>query len=724
MTTPILPLPPSSPSVNKSEILYGVENAVGRGVYFMANVKERMDIFFDHRAPSIVTDIAEYRNGYIDIRKRGGKIRCFTEITKDNVHHCKELMKLVDELRHLDGVRGGMAVSESEYMATTVLQEAKPLTQVIYSSVKEVVEQGQYIFDTLWNAAIPAQKKIREIEEGIIPYYTKVINGPDSIIKEIIRINESSNEMSICATAGGMQFTYNYLFEVTNKLLDRFRRGQHKGIRYTSNIDRDNIEIAKLLLDSGVQLKHIKHLPPMNFGFSDKEIAATIEKMEGGKMLQSLLISNEPAYVNHFKSIFEELWKNGVDTESRIHDIEEGVDTEGIDIIQNPYEIQKLAFELAKFAQEEIRIIFSTANAFHRQEYAGAIQLLKEAITQRGIKVRILIPKDDLIEEKAQKLIQQHMDIRYIEPHSQTKVSIIVADDNSSLCVELKDDAKRTSYDAVGLATYSNSKPTVLSYISIFESLWKQAELYQQLENSNKELAAANKKLKESDKIQKEFINVAAHELRTPIQPILGLSEVLLNQEGNIEQYHEFLNTIYRNAKRLQQLTENILDVTKIESHTLKLHKEKVNINEKIQNVINDVRSQIHNPDKLKIVFAEPKNPVYVEADKIRLYQTIANLLTNAIKFTKEGTISISADVKHNNNELIISVKDSGEGIHPVIMPRLFTKFASKSFIGTGLGLFISKSIIEAHGGRIWAENNIDGKGATFAFTLPLSISH
>jgi hypothetical protein len=209
----IPPLPPSS-HMNKSEILYGVENAVGRGVYFMSNVKQSMDIFFDHRAPSIVTDIAEYRDGYIDIRKRGGKIRCFTEITKDNLRYCKELMKLVDELRHLDGVRGGMAVSESEYMATTVLQETKPLTQVIYSSVKEVVGQGQYIFDTLWNASIPAQKKIREIEEGTVPHYTKVVNVPDDIIKEIIRLNEVSNELSICATAGGMQFTYNYLFEL------------------------------------------------------------------------------------------------------------------------------------------------------------------------------------------------------------------------------------------------------------------------------------------------------------------------------------------------------------------------------------------------------------------------------------------------------------------------------------------------------------------------------
>jgi hypothetical protein len=122
----------------------------------MSNVKKRMDIYFDHRAPSIVVEVQEYRNGCQDIRKRGGKIRAFTEITKDNINYCKELMKLVDELCHLDGVKGGLAVSEIEYMATMVLEEAKPLTQVIFSSVKEVVEQGQYIFDTLWNTAIPA----------------------------------------------------------------------------------------------------------------------------------------------------------------------------------------------------------------------------------------------------------------------------------------------------------------------------------------------------------------------------------------------------------------------------------------------------------------------------------------------------------------------------------------------------------------------------------------
>jgi signal transduction histidine kinase len=368
--------------------------------------------------------------------------------------------------------------------------------------------------------------------------------------------------------------------------------------------------------------------------------------------------------------------------------------------------------------------MYSTANAFHRQEYAGAIQLLKEAIVQRGIKVRILTPKDDLIEEKVQKLIQQQIGIRYIEPPSQTKVSIIVADDNSSLSVELKDDTKRTSYEAIGLATYSNSKPTVLSYISIFESLWKQADLYQQLENSNKELAAANKKLKESDKIQKEFINIAAHELRTPIQPILGLSEVLRSKIKDKDEY-ELIDVISRNAKRLQHLTEDILDVTKIESQSLQLQKEKFNLNEVIMSVLADYESLIGKIKDVKVSFIS-KGDFFVEADRGRLNQVISNLLDNAIKFTQKGSIVISSERKDNNNDnnVIVSIKDTGIGIDPEIMPRLFSKFASKSFVGTGLGLFISKSIIEAHDGRIWAENNPDGKGATFTFTLPLSIAH
>ena len=702
-------LPPST-DINKSEILYGVENAVGRGVYFMSNVKRRMDIFFDYKAPSIVVDIAEYRDGYIDIKRRGGKIRAFTEITKDNVRYCKELMKLVDELRHLDGVRGGIAVSESEYMATTLLHEAKPLTQVIYSNVKEVVEQGQYIFDTLWNAATPAEQRIKEIEEGVTHYETKLIQDQDKIINEIVRINQSSNEFSFCATAGGMQFAYNYFLKVINELEDRHKKGEHKGIRYISTIKGDNLELAKKLIDYGVQLKHVNNLPPMSFGVSDKEMGATIENLEDGDTVRSLLVSNEPLYIKHFASIFEELWRNGIDALDRIRDIEGGIDLADIEIIPNPKQGITKAWNMIISAREEVSIMFSSPNALRRQIDMGGLQLLKNASEGRGVKVRLLIPSDS-DEHNLSTMLREiklqcpQLGLRGMEKGLHTRITIVLADRKECIITELKDDKRDISYNAAGLSTYSKSKSIVSSYASIFESLWKQTELYEQL--------------KVNEKMQMEFINVAAHELRTPIQPILGLSEVLLNKDGDIEQYRELLNTISRNAKRLQKLTENILDVSRIESQTLNLHKERVNINEKIRNVVKDIESQIHNPE-LKIAFLESKDPIYVEADKTRLYQVIANLLGNAIKFTKQGSISVSVDVNDNNNELVISVKDTGEGIHSDILPRLFTKFATRSEVGTGLGLFITKSIVEAHGGKMWAKNSSDGKGAAFHFTLPL----
>ena len=247
--------------------------------------------------------------------------------------------------------------------------------------------------------------------------------------------------------------------------------------------------------------------------------------------------------------------------------------------------------------------------------------------------------------------------------------------------------------------------------------------------------------------MQREFINIAAHELRTPIVPILNLCELLYsNAKGGQPELQqkemlEMFEIIVRNANRLHQLTEDILDVTRIESRTLKLRKERFNLNGAILNVIADYRKQIANGN-VKLIYergdSSSSSITLVEADRHRLIQVISNLLDNAIKCTKEGTVTVTTlmkrriDVKSDRTteggeEIVIAVKDTGTGIDPELMPRLFTKFASKSYQGTGLGLFISKSIIEAHDGKIWAENNINNnfrnrknEGATFYFTLPI----
>jgi signal transduction histidine kinase len=241
-------------------------------------------------------------------------------------------------------------------------------------------------------------------------------------------------------------------------------------------------------------------------------------------------------------------------------------------------------------------------------------------------------------------------------------------------------------------------------------------------------------KLKESDKMKKEFINVAAHELRTPILPILAISQIIRPKVNDKER--EYIDVIIRNAKRLERLAENILDVTKIESQSLKLYKERFNLNDVITNTIDDIilnrvfKNKKNNDDddddgdNIKIEYS-PKD-IFVEADRVRMTQVMSNLLHNSIKFTKEGGGTISINTEKEDNHILVSVKDTGSGIDPEILPQLFSKFVTKSFQGTGLGLFISKGIIEAHGGKIWAvsNNNIitDGeKGATFYFTVPVS---
>ena len=550
----------------------------------------------NYTRPPLAILIEPIKRAFLDAKSRGVRLRYLTEITKDNIDYCKVLTTIVDDLRHLDGIKGNFMISETEYLAPLILYEkGKVASQVIYSNAEEIVEQQQYIFDTLWRKAIPANQKIREIEEGIEP--------------------------------------------------------------------------------------------------------------------------------------------------------------EIIETIRDPVEIQMLGFELVKSATYEILVIFSTANAFHRQERAGTMELFKEAAAAEGrhIKIRILTPMDDIIKEKAQKFKeeqqhQQHppqIDIRNIEYPLQTKVTILLVDRKFSLTVELKDDTKDTSYEAIGLATYSNSKPTVLSYVTIFDTLWKQVDLYGELRDLYEQL-------KIHDKMQKEFINIAAHELRTPIQPILGLAEVLSSKTGRIEQYNELIDAIIRNAKRLQRLTEDILDVTKIESNSLILNKQQFNLNDMITSAINDiVVKKDFNSENVKILY-EPitsnkqdnnNNNIFVQADRSRLTQVISNLLSNAVKFTKKGTIRVTTQIKeqqqqHDQNDdddgggggsssnkvVVISIKDTGSGISPEMFPRLFSKFATESDKGTGLGLFIAKSIVEAHGGKIWAENNADGKGATFSFSIPISI--
>jgi two-component system, OmpR family, sensor histidine kinase VicK len=571
-------MPISETAAGIIEVLYGGENTANRLLHVFSRAMKSWDACGDSTSPSVCMGFEPIKKAYLDLTKRQIKIRFITEINRSNLSYCKELMK-ISELRHLDGVKGNFGICDKEeYLAAPTITEEQPAPQLIYSDIKEVIEQQQYVFDSFWSKSISSEQKIREIEEGV------------------------------------------------------------------------------------------------NLGSTE--------------------------------------------------------------VVLIPLRIQELFIDLVKSAKQEVLLILPTTNAFLREYKLGIIQLLKqESVSEHNINVRILSPTNDAIEgilknitlttttTDEQKNENEKFDIRRIDLAIEIAVStvtIAVADRQISLVIEKKDDTKETFIDAVGLATYSTSKPTVSSYVSIFENLWAQTELYRQLKESNQQIALANEQLKIHDRMQKQFINVAAHELKTPTQGILGFSDLLKRYP---EKREEITEAICRNATRLQRLINDILDVTKIESQNLRLNKEQLNLNSLISSVVEDHGAKVNEGSKsnVKILLSFDQgtnnNLIFVEADKFRLTQVISNLLNNAVKFTK-GHITISTE--RTDSDAIVRVKDTGSGIDPDISPRLFSKFASKSYQGTGLGLFISKSIVEAHGGKIRVENNKDENGVTFIFTLPL----
>jgi len=541
---------------------------------FFSKTRVRIDTCISYTRPPLAIEIETIKKAFVDGKRRSVRLRYLTEITKENISYCKELMIIVGELRHLEGIKGNFMLSETEYLAPLILfEKEKVASQIIYSNVKEIIEQQQYIFDSFWDRSIPAYQRILEIE-----------NGTESEFLEVISDNKKAAEI------------------------------------YT---------------------------------------------------------------------------------------------------------------DLARSVEKEALLLFANSKALIRAEKLGVLDCLINASNNKGALVKIISPITEENSQNVEKIRERAPDIKILNGGS-SHSGLMVIDNTKFLRFGIKEPKAEEFSGAIRFVEYSNSKVGVYSAKSFFELLWN--ELFQ------------HEQLKRHDKMQKEFINIAAHELRNPIQPIIGLSEVLRSRTKDTEQY-EFLDAIVRSAKRLQQLTENILNLAQIENHSLRLSKERFNLAALITNILKDYKNQLQeNNDngngkgnaKLSYENRQGKdyddnkeNIIFVEADAGRIAQVISNLLNNAIKFTKleakdNNTITIIVgDNNDNNNAVVVSVEDTGIGIDPEIFPNLFSKFVTNSDSGTGLGLFISKNIVESHGGKMWAENNTDvfGKrtrGARFCFTLPI----
>ncbi|MDQ3883756.1 MAG: HAMP domain-containing histidine kinase, partial [Thermoproteota archaeon] len=520
----------------RTEMLMGPEITTKQAWEFFSNVNKKFDGCASSAATPIV--ITVFRNAYENMKARGIKIRAVTDITRDNLNYCKDLMRYA-EVRHISHLIGNFGVSETEYIVAPTMKEGQPMPKLIFSNSKEMVEQQQNIFDIFWSKSIPAEERIKEIEEDRQEEFLEIINNPEKATEVYVNLAKSVESSALLLLPNSKALIRDKKLGVLDHLLQASKNKLAQDIRIICSIDDNNIEIVK-----------------------------------------------------------------------RLHE-----------------------------DAPNIKILNTTTNLA-------------------------------------------------------TKLFIINSD--RLFRAELRDPQADTFSNAFGLAIYSNSKPTVDSVKSLFELVWQSQE--------------TNEKLHEADKVKKEFINIAAHELRTPIVPILNLSELLYSKISELPQQLddqegremlEMLEIILRNANRLHQLTEDILDVTRIESHTLKLRKERFNLNDAILSVVEDYgKHTAASNSNVKVIYETANSGsgnIQVEADRRRLMQVISNLLDNAIKFTKEGTVTVTTSIRRRRGggkdiesdrrrggeeeegeeegkgsaeEVVIAVKDTGTGIDPELMPR------------------------------------------------------
>jgi signal transduction histidine kinase len=510
----------------------------------------------------------------------------------------------------------------------------------IVDSIKEIIEKEH----TTMAASAPPPPSSSVM--------TTVLENPKEIMDRAKYTTENSDQLSVCSTFGGLQMVQNIIFDSLIHVLNKYKQGQHKGVRWLGCMNtKEDVEIVKKFLDLGMQIRHTKNIP-LNFSITDRDFDFTVDKMENGKVCSSVLSSNDPTYIAHFSLLFESMWDSGIDANHRIKEIERGLEHYETKIIQNSERIQQLLVQLIKSAKQEILFILPTNNASYRQNKIGTIDLLlnkaKIATTEAAaensstndssnssspVKVRLLTPLSAIIESRLQKYLAKvhensYFDYRNTDMTSpEIKATILIIDRKASLAIEVSDDLADNFVDAIGLATYSTSKPTVLSFISIFETLLMQTKLYQLLKESNKQLKLSNEQLHEQGKIQQDFINIAAHELRTPIMPILNGIEMLeeslhhhhhhTNYKGkkdndeyddnnnNQEINQEIIEVIIRNANRLKRLAEVILEVSNIENGTFRLdEKQRVDLQSIIIGIIDDMRKKyINKANRVQILF-------------------------------------------------------------------------------------------------------------------------
>jgi len=541
---------------------------------------------------------------------------------------------------------------------------------------------------------------------------TEVLYGEENIMNSILQFLSGEDRIDACGDSNAPAF----VLKVYKKLMVN-AKNEHGGIRlrFLTDIDSENINDCKELMKFAEVVRHVEGIKA-NFAVRNTDyIGIATSNAEIQSSIQSHIIySNVKGIIDQQQYLFNSLWDKSIPAEQRIEEIERGVQAEFFEIINDTKRISEILIDLAKSVVNEVVLLLPNDRALIRIDRLGVVDSLLEA-SINGAVIKIICPLSEENKPIQKKIFNASPNVKLIDG-SNSQHGLYISDSIKFLRVELVKPEAESFLDAIGFAIYSNNKRSADLYRWMFELLWNERVI--------------NLESKKANRMQKEFMNVAAHELRTPIQPIVGLAHLLRYEKEYMKgKEQESLDVIIRNAERLQRLAENILDASRIESQRLTLRKVRFELNDLlfsiVQNYYKESTDSASSGKDVSVLYEPPNENIVVEADKERISQVVRNIIGNALEFTSEGTVLVTLrKERQQENEgrqiAVVAVTDSGCGIDPAIVPRIFEKFVTRSDKGTGLGLFVSKSIIQAHEGRIWVQNNTEGeKGTTFCFTLP-----
>ncbi|WP_415309760.1 sensor histidine kinase [Candidatus Nitrosocosmicus sp. FF01] len=581
--------------------------------------------------------------------------------------------------------------------------------------------------------------------------------------------------------------------------------------RYIIEITTENLDYCKAMMKK-FELHHLDNLKVNSIIYENKFSFISTEtkcksygdnEEEFDKNVNVTIIHNSTSeIVKYQEKIFDILWQNSIPADEKIEELKKEKETsikfsdyefesKNLDSV-TPFDndsrnivqitrikelIKSLLISNVLNSKSEILL---TIGLLHHLRYFWNIGLhaeLKRA-NKKGVRLIILYPEDgksDMTRRHVENFVSSTEENVRLSGVSGPIGTVIIVDNAKLILIDSKRGDKSTNNGF--LAVYSNNKSVVSNFGSLFDTLLNEKEVLNyavetklQLESSNKELEEYNHRLKTYSDAQLEFINLAAHELRTPTQAILGYIELLDNAVVGDITNQNYMNSIERNCNRLARLVEDLLDISRIESRNFVLHKEKTNLIDLIDTVIKDYKVEVQkrneegekNGDGRYIKNVEilsswnlsdekENNPsvLNIMLDRSKIIQVLSNLINNSLnsiyndktnsksngnsiniiitKMTHSNSNNNTESDRNNKssdikNELLVTIKDTGKGMDSEVIPRLFEKFITTSASGTGLGLYISKAIIEAHGGKVWAENNTNEKGATFRFTLPATL--